>query len=684
MSSSIISDQQRNNPEFQSAVVRLLIWLFVFVYIGLGAATEYYQVRMEQYYTLFASFLVVFVALFISVLVRPVWVARQYFALLVDVSATSFSIFLTHNAISPIFLVYIWIFVSYGTRYGKAHLRAASLTSIAAYTIVVQVLDGWREYSFEAFFYLFLLAILPLYQYSLLKKLHLARMEAEAANSARGRFLATMTHELRTPLSGVIGMARAMDRSNFNKLQNEQLDAVLYSADKLQLLIADILDFSKIDAEKLELDKIPFDVCKTCVEVCRSLAAAATEKGVELICDIKPDVPAIVKGDPLRFSQILMNLVGNAVKFTHQGEVVVSVELASPTDKLRQQHLLLSIADTGIGIEADKLESIFDAFKQADDTTTTRYGGTGLGTAISRDLVVLMGGDISVESEPGKGSTFFVRLPLLTTDITPVQLPAQLSGRSVLLFEKNHTALRLLVEQCERLGMQTQSLQSVKQLSSLSVKQHFDLLVIADSPQEQELKTIYELVEGVLEVQTPVLFLTYTERKSVGDLACECLTKPFSTLELANAMLRVLQLEAENRPDAAQQQRGEHEQQAVAGKRILVAEDDAISAQLISTLLNQDGHQVMLVDNGYTALREATSGRYDMAFIDLRMPEMDGIEFTRQLRQKSGRVSQLPVVVLTANASEEVRSRCADAGANEFLVKPIDPIVLDKMVYLFT
>lgn len=549
---SLFSDQ-RSNPEFQSAIVRLLIWLFLLIYIGLGAATEYYQVRMEQYYTLFSFFLVLFIALFISVLSRPVWLERQYFALIIDVAATSFAIFLTQNAASPVFLFYIWIFVSYGTRYGKTHLLVATVMSLLAYPLVMTVLGGWEKHAFEACFFLFILLILPLYQYSLLKKLHLARKEAESANHARGRFLATMTHELRTPLSGVIGMAKIMDADELSERQQTLLNAIRLSTEKLHQLIDNILDFSRIDADRLELDLKPFEIHATVMEVCQQLAVMAEAKALQLICDIHPDVPEKMLGDPLRVSQVLINLVGNAIKFTDRGWVrivVVQQELAQPSGL---SPLLIEVSDTGIGIAKEKLASIFDPFEQAYDSSTRRFGGTGLGIAISKKLVELMGGKIEVSSEPGQGSVFSVFLPLPAVD---------------------------------------------------------------NSINEDEADQGVGSAEGV-------------ERNI---------------------------------------------------KNVLVAEDDPISAQLMSFLLKDKKHQVMLVEDGVSALLEARSGRYDMAFIDLHMPQMDGVEFTHNLRKGALKVRNLPVFALTANASEEARQTCLQAGVDEFLIKPVTPESVDQLI----
>ncbi|MEY6433776.1 ATP-binding protein [Thioalkalicoccus limnaeus] len=548
---------QWSNPEFQSAAVRMGIWIFGLFYIGLGAATGYYQVDVRHFVALFAGFLVVGVGLFVSVLRQPHSPVRRYLSLLIDILATSLVILLTQEAISPFYLFYIWIFISAGTRYGRSHLIFATLASVVAYGLVLVALDHWLKHPFEAAFFLLLLVALPLYQYSLLARVQQARAEAERANRAKSDFLAVMTHELRTPLTGVIGMTDLLKATELTKEQQEYVQGISRSAELLRSLIGDILDLSKIDARRLELEAIPFDLRTTLEEVCRLIEPRALDKGLTLSLRIAPGLSSSYVGDPLRIRQILLNLLGNAVKFTERGEVELSVEHRPPEDAVTEPHLLIQVRDTGIGMSTEQLAIVFERFRQADQSTTRRFGGSGLGTTIARDLTRLMGGTIGAESTPGQGSRFWIRLPLPSAGhpvpATPEPSPVSSSGA------------------------------------------------------------------------------------------------PAS---------------ADQRP---------------AGIRVLVAEDNEIAAKVIVTFLERLGHRVVRVADGEEALQRIAAGAFDIAFIDLRMPKLDGLALTCAVRARE-RGRRLPIVALTADAAEDTRAACLAAGMDDFLSKPIKAEALREMI----
>ncbi|EGW54649.1 ATP-binding protein [endosymbiont of Tevnia jerichonana] len=468
MSPAVFAKELFKHSEYQSAWVRLIIWVFSAGYIGLGATTGYYEVDLLQYGVLFGSFLFVFLLLLVSVYYHPVSRRRRYLALLTDISAASLAIFLTQEAISPFYLLYIWIFVSYGTRYGKALLKAASLLSTLAYVVVLIALGEWRQYTFEAFFFLLLLVLLPLYQYSLLRKLHQARQEAEQANRARGNFLAAMTHELRTPLIGVIGMARLMESTPLNSEQKEYLHSINASAQLLRALIGDILDFSKIDANKLELEAAPIDLRELVGDVLSTISVAAQEKQIELVCEVDPAIPRELQGDGLRLSQILFNLLGNAIKFTDRGEVILRLRRRLGDERVAQPHILIEVQDSGIGMDQQQLQQVFGMFWQADPSSSRRFGGTGLGTTIVRDLSRLMGGHIDVSSELGQGSCFSVRLPLLPPQSGRMGVASPLlAGRKLLLIEANTAARQAHLAAVQELGMQGRGWQAWLRSASL-------------------------------------------------------------------------------------------------------------------------------------------------------------------------------------------------------------------------
>lgn len=673
-----------HNPEFQSAVVRLSIWVFGVAYIGLGSYTGYYEVDIPYFAALFAVFLGVALTLLVSVVRRRESTRRRYLGLLIDILATSLVIQLTQEAISPFYLFYIWIFISAGTRYGRSYLSFAALVSVIAYNMVLIALNHWARHPFEAAFFLLLLIALPLYQYSLLRRVQQARAEAERANRAKSDFLAFMTHELRTPLTGVIGMTDLLKTTALNGEQRDYVLAISRSADLLKTLIGDVLDLSRIDAHKLQLEQTPFDLRETIKEICGLIEPLAVGKGLELIPRIDPQLPSRVVGDPLRVRQILLNLVGNAVKFTEQGEIELSAEPRPAEAPVHEPHLLLQVRDTGIGIPAAKLATIFEGFRQVDESTTRRFGGSGLGTTISRDLAQLMGGAIGVTSEEDRGSRFWVRLPL------PAAAPEgaagaeerPLHGRHVVVYERNLTYRTLIAARLSGAGMTCTAIGELEALQA-AARPQADLIVVADTPEPLDLAAACQQLQDRLGGEVPSLCLTYAGRRVEPAGICTAqLNKPVLGDDLVAAASRLLLGRPANEVAAGPPgtpPRAEQSSRLGAAVRVLVAEDNQIAAKVITAFLKRQGCSVVHVDDGEQALEQAGRGDFDIAFIDLRMPKIDGIDFTRRLRRKE--VDQrLPIVALTADAAEETKAGCLDAGMDDFLCKPVRADELEEVV----
>jgi two-component system sensor histidine kinase RpfC len=682
-----VSPQLRGNPEFQSAIVRLAMWLFGAVYVGLGAATGYYRVDLDYYFALFAGYLALFVAMLVSVVLRPVWPGRCYVGLTMDITGVSLAIFLTQEAISPFYLLYIWIFISAGTRYGRSPLIYASLVSVVAYNLVLVELGEWQRHTFEAVFFLLLLVLLPLYQYSLLRKVQEAREEAERANKAKGDFLAVMTHELRTPLTGLLGMSDLLRATRLDAEQRGYVESITSSAKVLQALVGDVLDMSKIDARKLRLELVPFDLRATVMDVCSALTPQAINKALELIVRFDPGVPASYVGDALRVRQILFNLIGNAVKFTERGEVRVTVARTAGDDADLPQLLSIEVEDTGIGISAERLGTIFESYVQAEESTSRRYGGTGLGTTITRDLTRLMGGRIGAESQLGRGSRFWVRLPLPAPagGRAAVREP-RLRGRRALVYEENATARQLVREMLENEGAQCLAVAEAGEVSgSAGATGGFDLLIIADSPAGKDLGALLRHFERQLGGGCPHLFLTYSARHpESGDGCGNCLDKPLLAEDLIDAVSFVLEPSrravGETPPDA---EAAGDRPQPLADLSVLVAEDNEIAATVIVTLLAKQGASVTRVRDGVEALTKARQGGFALAFVDLRMPRLDGLEFARAFRAAEPPGARLPIVALTADAAEDAKVHCLAAGMDAFLGKPVKPHELFAMARRF-
>ncbi|WP_428603481.1 ATP-binding protein [Sedimenticola sp.] len=674
------------NPEFQSALVRLAIWLFAVLYIGFGAATDYYRIDLGDYALLFGCFLVLFLSLLASVLHRPVWEARRYLSLIFDVSATSLCIYLTKDVVSPFYLLYIWIFISYGTRYGKDHLKAASLLSILAYALVLTVLGQWEKYTFEVIFFLLLLIMLPLYQYVLLRKLHNARLDAEQSDRAKGIFLSSMTHELRTPLSGIMGMSQLLKNTELNIEQKEYVDSISSSANILDSLISEVLDLSKMDTEGFELKPRLFDIRGLFRDLSLTLSHQALDKGLELICHIEESVPTQLYYDELRLRQIVCNLLSNALKFTESGEVELSAKVSASGGEDSGQVLLIEVRDTGIGIPPAQQQQLFERFWQADASSTTGHGGLGLGTTITRRLTQLMGGKVDVESSPGQGSLFRIRLPLAGQTLNPMTNGTHLfEGFKALIYETNKRTAEILRRACSERGIYCYGVSAVNELSAVVqlAETHggLDFVIIADSPGGQDVYRIGRILRQHLGSDLAIIYLGYMERKlSDNHPASHFLIKPFISSELLSHVGLVLKR-------GGYQERGRviySRDKLEIPVNVLMAEDNAINAKVLSTLLDGIGCRVSWARNGEEALQMVFSDSFDIAFIDLRMPKMDGIAFTREYREQESGDCRLPIIALTANTSSNIRKACTEAGMDDFLAKPVDERLLRQTIERYT
>jgi CheY-like chemotaxis protein/HPt (histidine-containing phosphotransfer) domain-containing protein len=526
------------------------------------------------------------------------------------------------------------------------------------------------------------------------------RDKAEAATHAKSEFLANMSHEIRTPLNGIVGMLGLFAQMQLTEKQSEYVETIRKSSDQLMLVINDVLDVAKIEAGQLSLEPIAFDLVSTVNDVLETFIYPARQKGLSIVVRYQPGMPSRVVADPGRFRQVLTNLVGNAIKFTDEGYVYVDISGEADGDVLA---FTIKVADTGIGISPAKQKEVFERFSQADASTTRKYGGTGLGLTITRQLVQMMGGDITLTSTVGKGSTFAFTLRLLP-DTTPapvdkVILPdvSLLKGKRVLVVDDSDLNRRIIVEILHSLDME--SFEAANSAEAFDAHGPFDVMII-----DQLLDDTTGLILGkqLAEKYPDALMILHTSLSQRGDAAKfneagfdGYMLKPYRPDEMVD-MLRIL-VGHQNQPNPLFEglitrhvlrelrdygRRGSDEMVTQYKGHILVVEDDETNQLVMQTIIGQFGGKVTIAENGAKAVTLMTERSFDLVLMDMNMPVTNGPDAARQIRlaETTDHKIPTPIIALTANAMKEHRDACLAAGMNDYLTKPVTVEKLQKIL----
>ncbi len=674
------------DAEREQALVRLGVCGAILIYL-LGYALLAFG-RLEPLagpLILLACVLGIAVAMLGDIMARPgVHVARRVVANVVDVVAVSAGLLIAGEVTSPVYIAYLWVTIGNGLRYGQRYLYSSMALSVAGFGAVITTTPYWQANQILAWGLMLGLVVLPLYFSSLLAKVHRARAAAEAANRAKSHFLANMSHEIRTPMNGVLGMTELLRETQLTPSQRRFTATLQRSARALTELLENVLDISRIEASKVEIQHETFDLYALVKDTADMLRHDAERKGLRLDVRIDPRVPYRVAGDAVRIRQILINLANNAVKFTESGSVEMRVDRADGGGP-GGARVRIEVADTGIGMSAEARARVFDVFTQADGSITRRYGGTGLGTAIARQLTELLGGQIDVESEPGAGSTFRITLPLevVADDADADDEAGSLArGGRVLVVTRDQELVQTLGAWCRLWALECSAIDDARTCARRLADAAPGVRgVFVDAERLEGIDTLLEAAGNASEPTGIVLMRRSGAETSVDPARFTAtIDLPPEKPHVFNALYAVqTELPADDRVVelAAHRRTGRG---AAAAARVLVADDSETNQEVIRLMLENAGHRVHTVADGNEALDALEQWDFDVALIDLHMPQCSGTEVVQTYRFMTTGEGATPIVVLTANVTREGMREVEEAGAAAYLTKPVGASALAETI----
>ena len=677
---------RRPDSEHEQALIRVVLTTATFVYLqtywigSLGRTPSQEELHL---FWVSAIYPVFSLALFLRITFSPgISPFRRILGILGDLCLSGYGISVVGHAGAPLYVIMLWVIFGNGFRYGRKYLFISAAVGTVSFGVAIFENFYWNDKIPLGIGLQVGLVMLPLYISALLKKLTIAGTRAEEANRAKSRFLANMSHEMRTPLNGIIGMLDLLRETPLSSEQEELTKTIDDSAQTLLFLMQDVLDLSKIEAGKVSMEVSDFDLYAVVKQSIAVIEPQARFKGLATFLRVPPNVPFLLRGDPLLIRQVLLNLLGNAVKFTESGEVGIRITLESET--LRHAAMRFEVMDTGIGISAEAQRRIFERFTQADESITRRFGGTGLGTTISKEIVEMMGGTIGVRSEPGRGSTFWFTIELAKQSRQGDEAPftAALVDRRALVLSADEETAESLHTHLSGWGIHVAAVNRSAQafariVASSNAGTPFDFLIVARKGLDMDTAGFARAVQSDTTIHDSRLILVTREEDGGEPVASEgysaALPAPVDKRMLFNALHLSRAGTLEDDPSMGNLAK-KYRQGGGRGRklRVLVAEDNRTNQMVIGKILERAGHDFRIVSNGEEVLDALKEQTFDIALLDLHMPVMGGVEAAKLSRFMSPGSPRMPIVALTADATPEARAECEEAGMEACLTKPID------------